>query len=92
MINQARDCIYAVSKSKLGCAILDLDFVAAFDRQVFSWVLAVLKAKGVPDDVLSRIKGIYQESVTIPVVNNLRSRAIKNIRGSLRQGDPGAMG
>ena len=31
MINKARDCIYSVSKSKLGCTLLDLDFVAAFD-------------------------------------------------------------
>ena len=30
--------------------------------------------------------------MTIPVVNNVRGKAIKNIRGSLRQGDPGAMG
>ena len=28
-INKARDCIYAVSKSNTGCAILDLDFKAA---------------------------------------------------------------
>jgi hypothetical protein len=45
MINKARDCIYAVSKSKIGCALLDLDFVAAFDYQVFSWVFLVLRAK-----------------------------------------------
>ena len=31
MINKARDCIFSVSKSKLGCALLDLDFIAAFD-------------------------------------------------------------
>ena len=30
-INKARDCINAVSKSKSGCALVDLDFVAAFD-------------------------------------------------------------
>ena len=45
MINQARDCIQAVSKSKQGCALLDLDFIAAFDLQVLSWVFAVLRAK-----------------------------------------------
>ena len=42
MINKARDCIFSVSKSKFGCALLDLDFVAAFDYQVFSWVFDVL--------------------------------------------------
>ena len=60
MINKARDCIFSVSKSKLGCALLDLDFVAAFDLEVFSWVFAVLRAKGVPEDVISRLKNIYK--------------------------------
>ena len=92
MINQARDCILSVSKSKLGCALLDLDFVAAFDMQVFSWVFAVLKAKGVSEQVISRIKNIYQNCVTIPVVNNVRGRSIQNRRENLRQGCPGSMG
>ena len=45
MINKARDCIFSVSKSNIGCAIVDLDFIAAFDYQVFSWVFDVLRAK-----------------------------------------------
>ena len=92
MINKARDCIYAVSKSKLGCAILDLDFVAAFDYQVFSWVFDVLLAKGVSETVISRIKNIYDDSLTIPVVNNVLGKPIENRRGNLRQGCPGSMG
>ena len=92
MINQARDCIQAVSKSKLGCALLDLDFFAAFDMQVFSWVFAVLRAKGVAEEVISRIKNIYQNCITIPVVNNERGRPIQNRRENLRQGCPGSMG
>ena len=92
MINQARDCIFSVSKSKLGCALLDLDFVAAFDLQVFSWVFAVLRAKGVSEDVIARITNIYQNCVTIPIVNNVRGRPIQNRRGNLRQGCPGSMG
>ena len=92
MINKARDCIFAVSKSKLGCALLDLDFMAAFDYQVMSWVLAVLKAKGMSKKVITRISLLYEDSKTIPVVNNVPGRALKNIRGSLRQGCPGSMG
>ena len=92
MINKARDCIYSVSQSKQGCALLDLDFVAAFDYQVFSWVFAVLRAKGVSEKVLKRIKNIYEELITIPVVNNTLGERIKNIRESLRQGDPNSMG
>ena len=92
MINAARDCIFSVSKSKLGCALLDLDFVAAFDLQVFSWVFQVMKTKGVPDQVIARIKNIYKDSITIPVVNNVRGSFIKNARENLRQGCPGSMG
>ena len=92
MINQARDCIQAVSKSKIGCALLDLDFVAAFDLEVFSWVFAVLISKGVCEEVISRIKNIYQNCITIPVVNNVRGRPILNRRENLRQGCPGSMG
>ena len=92
MINQARDCIYAVSKSKLGCALLDLDFVAAYDMEVFSWVNAVIRAKGASEYSINRIKIIYQNSVTIPVVNNVRALPIQNRRENLRQGCPGSMG
>ena len=92
MINKARDSIYAVSKSKQGCALLDLDFIAAFDNQVLSWVIAVLSAKGVSEKVTSRISLLYKDSITIPVVNNILGKPLMNIRGSLRQGCPGSMG
>ena len=92
MINSARDCIYSVSKSKVGCALLDLDFVAAFDYQVFSWVFDVMRAKGVSETVISRISSIYEDSVTIPVVNNVPGSPLQNKRKTLRQGCPGSMG
>jgi hypothetical protein len=67
MIIKARDCIFAVSKSKLGCALLELDFVAAFDYQVFSWVFDGLRAKGVSEEVIARISNIYDNFITIKV-------------------------
>ena len=84
--------MYAVSKSKLGCALLDLDFVAAFDLQVFYWVFSVLRAKGVSESVINRRTNIYENCITIPRVNNIPGQPLKNIRGSLRQGCPGSMG
>ena len=54
-INKARDCINSVSKSKIGCALVDLDFIATFDYTVFTWVFAVLRAKGVSETVISRV-------------------------------------
>ena len=90
-INKARDCINAVSKSKVGCALLDLDFIAAFDYTVFVWVIAVLRAKGLAESVISRIANLYADTITIPVVNNVAGQPIQNKRGSLRQGCPGSM-
>ena len=92
MINKARDSIFSVSKSKAGCALLDLDFIAAFDYQVFSWVFKVLQAKGVPEAVISRISNLYEDSLTIPVVNNVLGKPLQNKRKNLRQGCPGSMG
>ena len=91
-INKARDCINAVSKSKSGYALIDLDFIAAFDYTVFSWVFAVLRAKGLTEKVITRISNMYANNITIPVVNNVTGQPLRNIRGSLRQGCPGSMG
>ena len=91
-INKARDCINSVTKSKIGCALLDLDFIAAFDYTVFSWVLAVLRAKGCSELVISRISNLYSDTIPIPVGNNVANQPLKNIRGCLRQGCPGSMG
>ena len=90
-INKARDCIYAVSKSNQGCALLDLVFRAAFDFFTFSWLSLVLKAKGVCEEGISRVENMYKSRITIPVVNNIASSPIRNIRGSLAQGDPPSM-
>ena len=90
-INKARDCIQSVSKSKQGCALLDLDFVAAFDYTVFEWVFMVLKKKGLSETVINRIKNIYDCRITVPVVNNITGRGLNNIRGTLAQGCPSSM-
>ena len=60
--------------------------------QVFSWVFDVLRAKGVSEAVLSRLANVYDDCITIPVVNNVLGRPITNRRGNLRQGGPGSMG
>ena len=90
-INRARDCIQAVSKSRKGCALLDLDFQAAFDNTVFEWVFCVLRKKGLSENVISVIKNIYSDRITVPVVNNILCSAIKNIRNTLAQGCPSSM-
>ena len=91
MFSKTQHCILD-SKSKKGCAILDLDFIAAFDLMTFEWVSKVLQAKGASEAAVSRIAHLYKDCITIPVVNNILGRPLSNIRGNLRQGCPGSMG
>ena len=91
-IARARDAIQAVSKFGVGCALLDLDFLAAFDYQVFNdWVLPVLRAKGLAAGVEKRLVNIFENRITIPVVNSVQGKAVKNTRRNLSQGCPSAM-
>ena len=86
-INLARDAIQASSTLKSGCGIADTDYEAAFDYLVMSWVFLVLQKKGVNKEVISRLLNLYQDNLSIVVVNNVSGRTIKNNRLSLRQGD-----
>ena len=86
-INLARDAIQASSILKSGCGIADTDYEAAFDFLVMSWVFLVLQKKGVNKEVISCLKNLYQDNLSIVVVNNIAGRSIINNRLSLRQGD-----
>ena len=55
-------------------------------------MFTVLRAKGVSEKVISRISNIYEDCITIPVVNGYLGKPIRNVSGCLRQGDPGSMG
>ena len=90
-INPARDAIFHAGKSKSGCGLLDLDFLAGFDWLVMAWVYMVLARKGVCEEVINRIRRLYDDSTTIVVVNNLLGQSFKNKREALRQGDVPSM-
>ena len=81
----ARNAIHAASKP--GCGILDTDLIAAFDFLFMKWVYMVLDKKGLDRRVISRIKNLYRNNISIVVVNNIQGKAVKNVRLSLRQGD-----
>ena len=68
-----------------------MDFVAAFDWLVLSWVWLVLGKLGVDPSVINRVKGLYEDSITITVVNNQLGRVFHDRRGSLRQGGCASM-
>ena len=52
-----------------------------------SWVFLVLRKKGVSQKAIKRLRNLYQDNLSIIVVNNIEGKCIKNIRLSLRQGD-----
>ena len=90
-INMARDAIHQVGKSRVGCGLLDLDFMAGFDWLDMAWVYLVLAKKGVAQEIINRVARLYSDSYTVVVVNNVLGKTISNTRGSLRQGDVPSM-
>ena len=91
-INLARDAIQAASKlTRTGCGIADTDYQAAFDFLVMTWVFMVLKKKGVCELVIDRLKNLYEDNLSVIVVNNIEGKCVPNRRLSLRQGDVPSM-
>ena len=68
-----------------------MEYKAAFDFLVMSWVFMVLEKKGVSTKVINRLKNLYHENFSIVVVNNIAGKIVKNFRLSLRQGDTPSM-
>ena len=90
-VAMARDAIQAASKSKTRCGILDTDLIAAFCNMVAPWCYQVMYKKGLSDEVLARYRNLYEDNLSIVVVNNLQGKCVKNTRQSIRQGDKFAM-
>ena len=86
-INQARNAISSAGKRKQGTGILDNDYQAAFDFMALTWVLKVLRAKGLSQRAIAHIENLYSKNFTIVVVNNVPGRKFENKRWSIRQGD-----
>ena len=87
-INLARNAIHAAGRpGHPGCGILDTDLIAAFDWLCLDWTFKVLERKGLDQKVIKRLMNLYSNSVSIVVVNNVEGSNVRNIRGSLRQGD-----
>ena len=56
-----------------------------------TWVFLVLRKKGVSELVISRLKNLYQDNLSVIVVNNIQVKCVENRRLSLRQGDVPSM-
>ena len=76
-----------VFSSLIGCGIANTDYEAAFDYLVMSWVFLVLEKKGASKDVISQLSNLYQDNLSIIVLNNVAGKTIINNILSLSQGD-----
>ena len=54
---------------------------------VLTWVFNMLKAKGLDQKVIDRLESMYDNHLTVVVINNIHGRCYLNIRWSIRQGD-----
>ena len=90
-IAMAWDAIAAAGISKQKCGILDTDLVAAFCNMVTTWCLKVLEIKGLSINITKRYRNLYQNNISIIVVNKIMGRSIVNTRQSIRKGDKFAM-
>ena len=90
-VAMARDAIHAAGKSRERCGILDTDLIAAFCNMVAPWCYQVMRKKGLSKEVLARYQNLYDDNLSIVVVNNLQGKCVQNTRQSIRQGDKFAM-
>ena len=79
-INKARDAIMVANSRNQGSGILDNDYMAAFDYMVLTWVFKVLRAKGLNQDTIDLLKNMYNNHLTVVVINNVHGRCFINIR------------
>jgi hypothetical protein len=86
-INNARDSMLSANSRNQGAGILDNDYMSALDLMVLTWVFMVLEAKGLDKRVIDRIKNMYDNHLTIVVINNIRGQCFPNHRWSIRKGD-----
>ena len=70
-ICKARDAINVANSRNQGVGILDNDYMAAFDYMVLTWVFRVLQAKGLNQQAINRLKNMYENHLTVVVINNI---------------------
>ena len=87
-MNMAWNAIHAASKPRHpACGLLDTDLVAAFDFMSLEWAFLVLERKGLDKRVISRLRNLYKNNISLIMINNIPGSVVKNIRMTLRQGD-----
>jgi hypothetical protein len=90
-INLARDAIWAAGRRGQACGILDTDLVAGFDYMTLTWCMMVMEKKGACKEFINRLRNLYNNNLSVIVVNNVPGAAVENVRLTLRQGDVPSM-
>ena len=88
-ITKVRDCINLIGPSAPGCAIIQTDFVSAYDFLCLKWTMRVLRKKGVSEHFVSTLENVYSnnQSFVINIINNEQQAPIENKRKAIFQGD-----
>ena len=68
-IAMARDAMEISGIKSDGCGILDTDLKAAFCNMVTAWCYQVLSKKGIDERVISRYRNLYEDNISLLVVN-----------------------
>ena len=85
----ARNAIENIKPNSKGCAIIETDFVSAFDRMSVSWIWKVLLKKGCSERFTSVLRNLYEDtdSYVSCIINNEQQPRMVNRRKNIRQGD-----
>ena len=90
-ISAARDLVSFAEKESLDMALLALDMKSGFDFLQMDFVYFCMRKYGFSDMSINIFKNVYGSALALSVVNGQRSKLIRDLRETLRQGGSGSM-
>ena len=90
-ISAARDLVSFAEKESLDMALLALDMKSGFDFLQMDFVYFCMRKYGFSDMSINIFKNVYGSALALSVVNGQRSKLIRDVRKTLRQGGSGSM-
>ena len=89
--SSARDLVSFADKENLSMALLALDMKSGFDFLQMDFVYFCMRKYGFSDMSINIFKNVYGCALALSVVNGQRSKIIRDLRETLRQGGSGSM-
>ena len=90
-ISAARDVVSFADKENLGMALMALDMKSGFDFLQMDFLYFCMRKYGCSGKTIDIFKNVYGNALALSVVNGKRSKIIKDLRETLRQGGSGSM-